>query len=838
MLEVHALHSVHGALARTDVQFQRSGVRLWWQQVVALTGKNLRVRVLTRSALAKWVTAVLLLVAVILVEATSSEVQTDAVAISTVLCLLAVLLLPWGVFELNEGFLELLKLHRCGFWSVAAAEALLLFGVNVATALFALTVFLVVANSKDAYLAPVAFTCADFRADATDGCLCVIGGSPPGARGTFDAGFVVIGEEPLVDGVVESGVGGWGALLAVSLLFALGLSGLGLLLASLHRKHRVASFTGAVALTLVGLLPPLLTHVHYAHDVFSYPTSWNCSFALSPALSQTHAQLPRLEPSAAADCLSRRLDVGPAARNLVFTNAFFSAVTSFFFVESVTTASNLSGSGSCSVDTSGELFTSIGWLAASALLALAVGLAALRLRAFPPVPVLRARLAVRRWWAARTACWSCLDACQHCSFCSCCDAGRKRRRAGSNDDDDDDYDEAEEAEEGKEERACVAAERERVRALLAGPRSALEGTIVLDGASKTFVNLGSRSRRPTKAVSDVTLAVGRGEIVALLAPNGAGKTTTLHLLNATLAATAGTVTLNGHDVQTQMGLVAPKLGFVGQSDCLWSSLTPRQHLVLVAKLRGISCTSQERADIVAEVSARLDLDECLDRPVSRLSGGMRRRLSVALAMLGSPDIVVLDEPTSHLDPETRRKVWECIQYFRDQYGCSMVITTHLMEEADELCDRIAIMTRGRVRAIDTPQGLKDRFGNGFTLLLTVEHGFRREAFAYVQARISRQAVLGNSLNDVLRIYFPRDGLDIDKAFAALFSAESKSEGRIANWLLNQATLDDVFMNLAGADEGHLAEIGYLNEGDHTLVCKLLRHRGFGEANHANSLAAT
>ncbi|GBG29391.1 ABC transporter ATP-binding protein [Hondaea fermentalgiana] len=237
-------------------------------------------------------------------------------------------------------------------------------------------------------------------------------------------------------------------------------------------------------------------------------------------------------------------------------------------------------------------------------------------------------------------------------------------------------------------------------------------------------------------------------------------------------------------------------------------------------------TQQERVSLIEEVASRLDLSEFMDRKVSAMSGGMQRRLSIALAMLGSPRVVILDEPTTQLDPSTRRKVWECIQYFRESYKCAIVITTHSMEEADELCDRVCIITKGQIRAVDTPQGLKDRFGNGYVLILKVMPGHRQEALDFVKKHVYEQAVLGNCLNDVMRIYFPRDGFDLTHAFAELFSEKARTEGHIANFLLNQATLHDVFMNIAGLDEAHLEEIGYLNENAHELVVKLLRHRGF------------
>ncbi|MGW4744024.1 ABC transporter ATP-binding protein [Streptomyces sp. NPDC004290] len=224
------------------------------------------------------------------------------------------------------------------------------------------------------------------------------------------------------------------------------------------------------------------------------------------------------------------------------------------------------------------------------------------------------------------------------------------------------------------------------------------------GLARTF----STRNGPVKAVRGIDLTVGPGEILGLLGPNGAGKTTTLRMLTTLLPPTGGAATVAGHDLLRDPAAVRRRIGYVAQSGGLDPQETVRSELVTQGRLYGLDrATARARA---GELAADLGLTELLDRRTTALSGGQRRRLDLAMGLTHRPEVLFLDEPTTGLDPGSRADLWALVRRLRDEHGTTVVLTTHYLDEADALAERLVIVDDGTVVAEDTPAGLKAAHG--------------------------------------------------------------------------------------------------------------------------------
>jgi len=210
------------------------------------------------------------------------------------------------------------------------------------------------------------------------------------------------------------------------------------------------------------------------------------------------------------------------------------------------------------------------------------------------------------------------------------------------------------------------------------------------------------------AVDHVTLAVPPGAIFGLLGPNGAGKSTTLKMLTTLLEPTTGTARVAGCDIVRDPQEVRRRIGYVPQLLSADGTLTGYENLLISAKLHGLS--RAQRRERIAQALKFMGLEEAAHVLVRRYSGGMIRRLEIAQAMLHEPEVLFLDEPTTGLDPLARRAVWSHIRDLRQRYGTTILLTTHDMEEADELCDYVAILHRGRIAVVGPPTTLKAEIG--------------------------------------------------------------------------------------------------------------------------------
>lgn len=210
------------------------------------------------------------------------------------------------------------------------------------------------------------------------------------------------------------------------------------------------------------------------------------------------------------------------------------------------------------------------------------------------------------------------------------------------------------------------------------------------------------------AVNGVSFRVKEGELFGFLGPNGAGKTTTVQMLTANLRPTEGTGTTAGLDVARESGAVKRRIGLVFQESTADGELTGRENMELQAALYSVPGTeARERIDSLLQ---RMQIGEAADRPVKTYSGGMRRRLELAVGIVHAPKILFLDEPTLGLDPQGRAGFWRYIQELRQELGLTVFLTTHYLDEADNLCDRLAIIDRGKIVAMGTPAQLKDNLG--------------------------------------------------------------------------------------------------------------------------------
>lgn len=222
------------------------------------------------------------------------------------------------------------------------------------------------------------------------------------------------------------------------------------------------------------------------------------------------------------------------------------------------------------------------------------------------------------------------------------------------------------------------------------------------------------------AVDHISFCVEGGELFALLGPNGAGKTTTIKILTTLLNPTSGFARVSGFDVRKNQDAVRENIGIVFQEPALDRRLTGRENLDFHARMYGMR--RKEREARIEEVLKLVELEDKADIVVNKYSGGMERRLEIARGFIHKPKVLFLDEPTSGLDVQTRRRIWEYIKEMNKKEGVTMVLTTHYMEEADYLCERVGIMDRGKIIALDTPWNLKNLIGSDLVTLETKGKG--------------------------------------------------------------------------------------------------------------------
>jgi ATP-binding cassette subfamily A (ABC1) protein 3 len=214
-------------------------------------------------------------------------------------------------------------------------------------------------------------------------------------------------------------------------------------------------------------------------------------------------------------------------------------------------------------------------------------------------------------------------------------------------------------------------------------------------------------------VNNITFSIREGEVFTFLGHNGAGKTTTIYMLTGMLRPTEGDCSVYGFSVDKSIDIVQKNMGLCQQFDVLFDILTVKEHLELVCELKNMPLEGLEQ--VIKHTMDVVMLTEFKDKRVKELSGGMKRKLSLAMAIVSKPKLIILDEPTSGLDIESRKQIWELIKKIK--VGRSIIMSSQHLEEADELADRICIMTKGQLLALDTPQNIKQQFGVGYKILI-------------------------------------------------------------------------------------------------------------------------
>jgi ABC-2 type transport system ATP-binding protein len=291
------------------------------------------------------------------------------------------------------------------------------------------------------------------------------------------------------------------------------------------------------------------------------------------------------------------------------------------------------------------------------------------------------------------------------------------------------------------------------------------------------------------AVNNISFSVEKGEIFGFLGPNGAGKSTTMMIFTTLLKPTSGQALISGFDVTTNAKQVRENIGYVQQESTVDEYLTGRENLILQAKLNHIP-----KNEINARIDEVLELIELVDKQdqaVVTYSGGMRKRLDIAGGLLHRPKVLFLDEPTVGLDIQTRRKIWEYIKKIHTEFDMTIFLTTHYMEEADKLCDRIGIMDNGKIQVIDTPESMKNAMGNE-VISLVIEESTNHDSFLSEIKKIKFVKKI-NADGSKLTL-FASNGT---KIIPTIFQISSKLNITITSISLTQPTLDDVFISYTG-----------------------------------------
>jgi ABC-type multidrug transport system ATPase subunit len=250
----------------------------------------------------------------------------------------------------------------------------------------------------------------------------------------------------------------------------------------------------------------------------------------------------------------------------------------------------------------------------------------------------------------------------------------------------------------------------------------------------------------------------------------------------------------GYNCADEKICVFERLGNCAQFDVVWEGRSVKQHIEFFARLKGLPTKEVASAARSIAVAVGLGEEDVYQRNAGVLSGGMRRRLSLGLSLIGAPKVLILDEPTTGLDPATRSNIWNLINSFSSS-DRSIIITTHMMIEADTLCDRIAIISNGKLKVVGTQQHLKNNFGSGYLLQLNLlNRSSEDRAMAFVRKYLHAKATIGGRQGKTLRVNLPQD-LKLERVFSALYSEERATVGFINQFLLYQSSLDDVFIAL-------------------------------------------
>ena len=285
----------------------------------------------------------------------------------------------------------------------------------------------------------------------------------------------------------------------------------------------------------------------------------------------------------------------------------------------------------------------------------------------------------------------------------------------------------------------------------------------------------NKSYKDVKAVNDLSFTVNRGELFAFLGVNGAGKSTTIHIICSQLSKDSGEVIIDGYNLDTQKESIKRKLGVVFQNSVLDKDLSVYDNLLYLGSLYGLS--KKECQKRIETLSIQLQFKDYLNRSLSKLSGGQKRRIDVARALIHDPEILILDEPTTGLDPQTRNVLWSFIEYLRKEKGMTLFLTTHYMEEAAS-ADSVVILDHGQIVASGSPLDLKNQYANDYITL-----------YGVCEDKVKMLALPYEKIKDAYRIEIKntRDATSLIRQYPSLF----------VDYEITKGKMDDVFLNITG-----------------------------------------
>ncbi|KAL4559227.1 hypothetical protein LXL04_031362 [Taraxacum kok-saghyz] len=337
------------------------------------------------------------------------------------------------------------------------------------------------------------------------------------------------------------------------------------------------------------------------------------------------------------------------------------------------------------------------------------------------------------------------------------------------------------------EKPDVVEERERVDQLLVEQDKS--HAIVCDNLKKIYLG---RDGNPEKiAVRGLSLALSQGECFGMLGPNGAGKTSFINMMIGLVKPSSGTAYVRGMDITTDMDGIYANMGVCPQHDLLWETLTGREHLLFYGRLKNLKGTALTQAVEESLKSVNLFNGGVADKQSGKYSGGMKRRLSVAISLIGDPKVVYMDEPSTGLDPASRNNLWNVVK--RAKQNRAIILTTHSMEEAEHLCDRLGIFVDGSLQCVGNPKELKGRYGGSYVFTMTTSSNHEADVENLAKG-LSPDAKKIYEISGTQKFELPKEDIKIADVFRAVENA--KSRFAVQAWGLADTTLEDVFIKVA------------------------------------------
>ncbi|XP_010550619.1 PREDICTED: ABC transporter A family member 8 isoform X2 [Tarenaya hassleriana] len=342
------------------------------------------------------------------------------------------------------------------------------------------------------------------------------------------------------------------------------------------------------------------------------------------------------------------------------------------------------------------------------------------------------------------------------------------------------------------EKPDVRQERERVEELLL--ESTEKYAVVCNNIRKVY---REKDGNPPKfAVRGLSLALPQGECFGMLGPNGAGKTSFINMMTGIINPSSGTAFVQGLGILTDMDRIYTSIGVCPQHDLLWETLTGKEHLLFYGRLKNLKGLALTQAVEESLRSVNLYHGGVSEKQVGKYSGGMKRRLSVAISLIGNPKVVYMDEPSTGLDPASRKSLWDVVKLAKNKGA--IILTTHSMEEAEVLCDRIGVFVDGSLQCIGNPKELKGRYGGSYVFTMTASPEHEREVEKLVYEDLSGNAKKIYQISGTQKFELPKQEVKMADVFQAVEKAKNRFP--VFAWGISDTTLEDVFVKVAHSSQ--------------------------------------